>query len=131
MTAKIDKQAEKLLRKAADDEVMARFPEAPDGPFGFQVQQTIEKLLKALLSQLGVEYPLTHDLAFLASRVESTGEILPPVPVAFSKIQSFAVVHRYDDVPEYTALDRPQALETIRILREHVVTRIASLSGAP
>src|SRR5665213_3353266 len=131
MTVGIDKQAEKLLRKAADDEVMARFPEAPDGPFGFQIQQALEKLLKALLSQLGIEYPLTHDLEFLVSRVESAGEILPQAVVAFSRIQSFAVLHRYDDVPEYAVLDRPQALETLRILREHVVARIAALAALP
>jgi hypothetical protein len=51
MTMQIDRQAETLLRKAADDEVMARFPDAPDGPFGFHIQQAIEKLLKAMLSQ--------------------------------------------------------------------------------
>jgi len=131
MTARIDRQAETLLRKAADDEVMARFPGAPDGSFGFQIQQTIEKLLKALLSQLGVEYRLTHDLAYLVSRVESAGEILPQAAVAFSRIQSFAVIHRYDDVPEYLVLDRAQALETVRVLREHIVARIGDLSAAP
>lgn len=127
----IEKQAELLLRKAADDEVMARFPGAPDGPFGFEVQQTIEKLLKALLSQLGVEFRFTHDLEYLTNRLEAYGEKLPQTAIEFAKIQSFAVVHRYDDIPEVAVLDRAEALETIRVLREFVVDRIAVLSAAP
>ena len=127
----IEKQAELLLRKAADDETMARFPGAPDGPFGFEVQQSIEKLLKALLSQLGVEFRFTHDLEYLTNRLEAHGEQLPQTALEFAKIQSFAVVHRYDDIPEVAVLDRAEALETIRILREHITARIASLSTSP
>jgi HEPN domain-containing protein len=73
---------------------MARFPDAPDGPFGFHIQQAIEKLLKALLSQLGIEYRMTHDLAYLVSKVESSGKALPQAEAVFSKIQSFTVLHR-------------------------------------
>jgi HEPN domain-containing protein len=131
MTAKIDRQAEVLLRKAADDELMARYPLAPDGPFGFHIQQALEKLLKALLSQLGIEYPRTHDLESLVFLVGSAGETFPPSLAAFQRIQSFAVVHRYDDIPEYAVLDRSEALETLRVLREHVIARIAQLSTTP
>jgi HEPN domain-containing protein len=127
----LDKQAEVLLKKAAEDEVMARFPGAPDGPFGFHIQQAVEKLLKALLSQLALEYRTTHDLEYLVSQLESAGEILPQTAINFSRIQRFAVVHRYDDVPEFAVLDRPESIETVRILRAHVEARIAALSAAP
>jgi HEPN domain-containing protein len=127
----IDKQAELLLKKAADDEVMARFPGAPDGPFGFEVQQTIETLLKALLSQLGVEFRFTHDLEYLTNRLEAHGEQLPQTALEFAKIQSFAVVHRYDDIPEVAVLDRADAPETVRVLRQFIANRIADLSATP
>jgi len=110
---------------------MARFPGAPDGPFGFHIQQAVEKLLKSLLSQLGVEYRTTHDLDYLVSLLESAGEILPQTVITLSRIQRFAVIHRYDDVPEFAALDRPESIETVRLLRAHVEARIAVLSAAP
>lgn len=59
------------------------------------------------------------------------GEALPQPVVAFSQIEKFAVVQRYGEVPQAVALDRPQALENVRILREHVVARIAALSATP
>jgi HEPN domain-containing protein len=110
---------------------MANYPLAPDGPFGFHLQQSLEKLLKALLSQLGIEYPRTHDLESLLIMVQSAGETLPTTPIPFPQIQGFAVVHRYDDIPEYAVLDRTQALETLRILRKHVTERITILSTVP
>ena len=127
----IDKEAQTLLIKAAEDETVALWPGAPDAPFGFHIQQAIEKLLKALLSQLGIEYERTHDLNDLMKQLEDAGETLPQPVVAFSHIEKFAVVHRYGEVPEPLALDRPQALETVRILREHIVGRIATLSAVP
>jgi HEPN domain-containing protein len=103
----------------------------PDAPFGFHVQQAVEKLLKALLSQLSIEYKFTHDLGYLVDQIRNAGEVLPEMVVEFSKLESFAVTSRYDDIPEFLILDRPSAIETVRLLREHVVSRIASLSDAP
>jgi hypothetical protein len=62
MTAGIDKQAQVLLVKASEDEAVALLHGVPDGPFGFHVQQAVEKLLKALLSQLSIRYQFSHDL---------------------------------------------------------------------
>jgi len=59
-----------------------------------------------------------------------SGEILPKTVVEFSQLDSFAVFNRYDDIPEFHILDRHAAIETIRVLREHVVARIAALSAA-
>lgn len=129
MRAAIDKQAETLLTKAAEDEAVVLLPGVPDGPFGFHVQQAVEKLLKALLSQLSMEYRFTHDLSYLVNQLEASGEALPKMVVEFSELESFAVFNRYDAVPEFQVLDRPAAIETIRLLREHVVARIAQLSG--
>jgi len=62
MTPQIDKQASVLLYKASEDENVLQFDAIPDSPFGFHVQQSIEKLLKALLCQRSVNYQFTHDL---------------------------------------------------------------------
>jgi hypothetical protein len=80
---------------------------------------------------LSVEYRLTHDLNYLESQLTAAGEILPKPLEALSKIGTFAVTNRYDDIPEFHVLDRPAAIETVRLIREHVVARIAALSTEP
>jgi hypothetical protein len=99
----------------------------PEGPFGFHVQQAVEKLLKALLSQLSIEYKLIHELDYLTAQLKDAGEILPDTLVDFSKIDTFAVRNRYDELLEFHVLDRAAAIETVRLIREHVVARIAPL----
>jgi len=42
MTPGVDKEAELLLAKAAEDEAVLG-ANIPDGPFGFHVQQAVEK----------------------------------------------------------------------------------------
>ena len=59
------------------------------------------------------------------------GEVLPLDESDLSSLGTYAVTHRYDDVPEFLVLDRTAAIETVRLIREHVVNRIAALSGAP
>jgi hypothetical protein len=131
MTAGIDKQAQVLLIKAAEDEAVLLLPGVPEGPFGFHVQQAVEKLLKALLCQMSIEYKFTHDLDHLELQLKDAGEVLPKTLQDFSKIGTFAVVHRYDDIPEFQVLDHEAAIETVRLIREHIVSRIATLSATP
>lgn len=131
MSNEIDPWAETLLLKAAEDEAIIQIDEIPDGPFGFHAQQAVEKLIKALLSQLSIAYDYTHNIAKLAQQLDDAGEKLPAVPVAMTELNKFAVVYRYDNIPDLEIPDRPAAIETVRLLREHVVARIASLSVAP
>jgi HEPN domain-containing protein len=128
MTVGIDRQAQTLLAKAADDQTVAELPGVPDGPFGFHVQQSVEKLLKALLSQLSIRYSYSHDLNYLVYLLTEAGETLPQTIVPFSDLDSFAVSNRYDSIPESHVLDRPGAIETVRIARKYVEARIATLS---
>jgi len=51
-----------LLRKAPSDETILRFDTISDSIVGFQAQQAVEKLMKALLTQLDVPNELTHAL---------------------------------------------------------------------
>ncbi len=131
MTPGIDKQAQVLLVKASEDEAVALLHGVPDGPFGFHVQHAVEKLLKALLSQLSIRYQFSHDLNYLVNLVRASGEVPPNPVIEFSQLDSFAVFNRYDEIPEFHILDRPAAIETLRILREHVVARIDTLSATP
>lgn len=127
----IDRQAQVLLIKAGEDEAVLLLPGVPDGPFGFHVQQAIEKLLKALLSQMSIEYRLTHNLNYLEVELHAAGEGLPQPLEDLSKIGTFAVTNRYDEIPEFRVLDRQAAIETVRLIREHVVARISALAAAP
>jgi hypothetical protein len=131
MSMGIDKQAAVLLAKAEDDETALNLAGIPDGPFGFHVQQAVEKLLKALLSQLAIQYRLSHDLNYLASLLQTSGETLPNTQIGLSQLDSFAVFIRYDEIPQLKFLDRPAAVETVRVIREHVVSRISAIAGHP
>ena len=131
MSKSIDPWAETLLLKAAEDEIAIQIDELPDGPFGFHAQQAVEKLIKALLSQLSIAFDYTHNIDKLALQLEEAGEKLPAVPVALSELNKFAVVYRYDSIPNLEIPDRPAVIETVRQVREHVVARIAALSATP
>ena len=100
-------------------------------PFGFHVQQAVEKLLKALLCQMAVKYKRTYDLEYLTQLLQDHGETVPKGAVDIAQIESFGVSYRYDALPETDVLDRPAAIETVHLIREHVTARIAALSGPP
>ena len=71
-----------LVQKAGNDLKLAEIGlehEAPLDTIAFHLQQTAEKLIKALLASLGVIYPKTHDL----------DELLDLVPAELSDIHSF------------------------------------------
>jgi HEPN domain-containing protein len=131
MSNDLDPWAEKLLLKAAEDETAIQIDELTDGPFGFHAQQAVEKLIKALLSQLSIPFDYTHDISKLAQQLQVAGENLPVGPDALTELNKFAVVYRYDSIPNLEIPDRPAAIETVRLIREHIVARISALSAAP
>jgi|ERR1700678_3435030 HEPN domain-containing protein len=127
----IDPQAETLLIKAAEDEVVLQFAGIPPGPFGFHVQQAAEKLIKALLSQLQVEFARTHDLVGLSGLLKQAGVDLPLSNAILSDLYHYAVAYRYDHLLQTQGLDRSESVENLRILRRFVEARIAALSATP
>jgi hypothetical protein len=131
MSSPIDPWAEKLLLKAAEDETSIQIDELPDGPFGFHAQQAVEKLIKAHLSQLNIPFDYTHNISKLAQQLLDAGEKLPVGPAALSDLNKFAVIYRYDSIPNLEIPDRPAVIETVRLIREHVVSRITTLSTTP
>jgi HEPN domain-containing protein len=124
-------QAQILLIKASEDERALWAENVPESVFGFHAQQAVEKLIKALLSELSVPYQRTHNLAKLDALLHAAGEALPATPLGLSELEDFAVVYRYDLLFQSSGPDKAALIETVRLIREHVVARIVALSGAP
>ena len=99
----------------------------PATQFGFHAQQSVEKLLKALLAEHRISYPWTHNLKDLVQLLVNSGETLPSTPLVITEFTAFAGVWRYDDPPDEALLDPVKAIETVRILREFVNNRVAEL----
>jgi HEPN domain-containing protein len=70
-----------LARKATEDAVALREiagnSEIADSILGFHAQQAIEKWLKAVLADQGVNFEYTHDLRHLIGLVEAAGVAFP------------------------------------------------------
>ena len=124
-------QAQTLLIKASEDEAILDSDDIPESILGFHAQQAVEKLIKALLSQLAVPFELTHNLERLQIALESTGEKLPATPLHLDELSDFAVVYRYDLLFQLAAPEKADLIETVRLIREHVHARIAALSATP
>jgi HEPN domain-containing protein len=122
-------QAQILLIKAAEDEVALHVEGNPESIFGFHAQQAVEKLIKALLSAHAVPFELTHNLGRLEIALQAAGENLPTTPLSLSELNDFAVLYRYDLLFQFAVPDRAAAIETVRLIREYVVERIAALPG--
>jgi HEPN domain-containing protein len=131
-TVKWREHAELLLRKATQDEYlldrMLDDPHAPPELFGFHAQQAIEKLLKALLSDLRVSYPRTHRLIDLMDLAVGAGYPLPEDLAELRHLTPFAVEFRYDALPEEAEapLDKARTRARVGQLRAFVQAAIAS-----
>jgi HEPN domain-containing protein len=84
--------------------------------FGFHAQQAVEKCLKAWITLFGAEYPRTHDLSFLLSRLESLGERVEEFE-DLVEFNPYAVQFRYE---AYDNLGMP-------VDRDETVNRVSQL----
>ena len=118
------KCARMLIRAAERDIAALRFmggsDEITDEVFGFHVQQATEKMLKAHLALLGVEYPLTHNIEALLDLLAERG--IPPEP--FGKLidyTPYAVEFRYQGIgPDADPIDRDGAVRLVGMLLDQV-----------
>lgn len=103
-------EAEGLLLLAAMDLETAEASSDPlvfrEGAWGFWMQQSVEKALKAWLILLGETPPLTHDLNRLLLLLELHGVNSSPFR-GLSQFTIYAVQFRYDPSSEPLGLDRP------------------------
>ncbi|NQW38829.1 MAG: HEPN domain-containing protein [Cyanobacteria bacterium] len=115
-------EAQALLRIARRDlkaaEVL-QIPSIDESSWGFQIQQAVEKALKAWLFSLGEEPPLIHNLTALLQRVADAGGDVEPF-LALEAFTVFAVQFRYDAEPEPMELDRRDWQQRAVELVDHV-----------
>jgi HEPN domain-containing protein len=115
-------EADRLLRIARRDLRMARRlldPDVEEASWGWALQQSFEKTLKAWLQHLGVKPPHSHDIARLLVLLEQAGVNVREL-LALRAFTTFAVQGRYDDEPEELGLDRIAWCQRAEALIEHV-----------
>lgn len=121
-------QAMLLLGKAAQDEALLdevlNSARISDELIGFHCQQAAEKLLKAMLSDLGVAFRKTHELGALIDLLRRTGEDFPADFQDLDMLSPFGAVYRYEDYDAGAPLDRIRVRTQLRGLRTWVEERL-------
>ena len=115
----MEPHAETPLRKSADDRAVLEHP-LPPAILGFHAQQACERLLKALLTERGCEYPRTrtHDFGVLEQLIERHDGFLPALAVSLPLLTVYAVPYRYDAL---------ELRRTVDDLCAHVEERLKAL----
>ena len=128
--SKQHEQALLFLQKALSDETLLDevlcSSRVGDDIIGFHCQQAAEKLLKALLSELGISFPRTHNLRLLMDLLADVGHPLPPELDNLDSLTPFGTLFRYEDIPSATRLDREGVIDMVRRLRAHAGEHINS-----
>lgn len=124
---------EVLLLKAAEDEDVLDAALAgakiSDGVFGFHAQQAVEKLFKARLISLGVDYPEVHNLLTMVELLAAGGDALPDALADLFCLTPFATTFRYEEAEELVLPDRTALRAKIAQLRDFVQRRLAAGRG--
>jgi HEPN domain-containing protein len=94
-----------------------------DEDWGFLAQQTLEKLLKALLVLNAQEPPRTHSLQTKIQGLEACGETIPLAPELLA-LDDFAVLARYDADPKLLPADRERLLDLLDALHQELRRRV-------
>ena len=94
-------EAARLLRLARRDAVaMTALLDAPEVPLAialFHAQQSVEKVLKAIMCLHALDYRRTHDLEELAARLADVGQTCNVPVIDMRRLTPYAVEYRYDD----------------------------------
>ena len=105
------------LRRARSDLALACAPLPPDvlhSELCFHAQQAVEKSIKAVLLERGIEPPRTHSIAYLLELLPP-GVSLPPEAVEAVSLTSYAVIARYPG--DYEEITEEMYREAIQIAR--------------
>lgn len=104
----------KALSNMTDEELFS------EEIFGFFVQQSIEKSLKAWLAFAGVKFPKTHDIYLLLQLHRENGQDVTLFE-DFFEYSVYAVQFRYDQYDRTgQALDRHECIQQVSVLLNHV-----------
>lgn len=118
-----------LLRIACRDlqaAVLLQDPAADEASWGFQIEQAIEKALKAWLFSLGDDPPFIHNLTALFQRITDRGGSVDRF-LQLEAFTAFAVQFRYDAEPEPMELDRKLWQQRAEALVDHVAALCAAM----
>jgi len=97
-----------------------------DEVIGFHCQQAAEKMLKALLSDLGAAFHKTHELGALMDALARSGAPLPGEFENLDVLTPFGAVYRYDDYDGTESLNRIETRALLKSLRVLVEDRLRS-----
>lgn len=78
-------------------EAMVPLDSVADVIVAFHAQQAVEKSLKAVLAERGVEFPFIHDLDGLTQLCESADVSLPDELDGVDRLTPYAAGFRYND----------------------------------
>ncbi len=121
-------QALLFLKKAAEDEALLdevlSSRRISDDIVGFHCQQAAEKLLKALLSDLGIRFRKTHDVRELLDLLEDADCRVPGDLSDLDTLTPYGTVFRYEVIPSEVSLDRAACRSMVRSLRAWVETEL-------
>jgi HEPN domain-containing protein len=111
--------AGQLLQKATEDaRAMHRLMEddlSADWIVGFHAQQAVEKAIKAVLSDKGIEHPFTHDIMRLLELLPSARIASPPDAGELPKLSPYGAILRYEKAPSTNEpLNRTWAKECVQ-----------------
>jgi HEPN domain-containing protein len=94
----------------------------------FNVEQAVEKSLKAVLCWLEISVPLTHDLYAVIGKLPQDN--LPPGGYALHDLTPFATIRRYEDsVDDITQQDLELAIASAEKVVLWAKTEIATVKG--
>ncbi len=125
-------EALKFLELAEQDRVafriLAASTESSLAVVGFHAQQAVEKALKAVLIDRGVEFRRTHDLQTLADTLTSDLGLQLPVPEAqLRRLIPFAVEARYQ-VIEDLIIGREELANAMNVLLDWAYATVTGRS---
>ena len=94
----------------------ARAARVSDEIVGFHCQQAAEKLLKAVLSDIGVAFQRTHNLRQLMDMLSDAAHPLPPDLDDIDILTPYGTTFRYDMLPVAHDFRRTDARDMVRRL---------------
>jgi HEPN domain-containing protein len=121
-----------LLRKARSHRIaldhVGLDPTFADTIVGFHAQQTVEKLIEAVLCHNQIAYPHVNDLDRLLQLLEAEQITQPPGPQQLVSLTLWATHLRYEDPPEPISLNRRA---TVTLVDRHAGRRRRRLGISP
>lgn len=94
---------------------------------GFHAQQATEKFIKAYLVRHQVEFPKTHDIAFLRRLVARVDPVLSTSLAPADLLTPYGVEFRYpSDLPALTREQGTEVLQHAEQVRHAVLTHLSS-----